>query len=158
MSARDHERCPVLLSCVSTDAILCGIQHEYDEKTSNIRVSSDVPGADLFCLDDAALTSVRWTVGEVTVSIRTNIDLNPRFLSPLGGAAGNGPVNGGAPLPAAVSRALAAVVSRSSLRQGVKGLLTAGVLKSATYAVPKVAQAIAGRRNRRHYTSVHGED
>lgn len=51
-----------------------------------------------------------------------------------------------------VSRALAAVVSKSSLRQGVKGLLTAGVLKSAAYSVAKVTQAIAGRRKRRQDT------
>ncbi|CAN0462612.1 unnamed protein product, partial [Scytosiphon promiscuus] len=48
-----------------------------------------------------------------------------------------------------ISRALAAVVSRSSLRQGVKGLLTAGILKSASYSLAKVTQAIAGRRKRR---------
>eukprot|EP00903_Cladosiphon_okamuranus_P009410 g8974.t1 len=68
------------------------------------------------------------------------------------GAAGRGLVHGGAPLTAELSRALAAVVSKSSLRQGVKGLLTAGVLKSAAYSVAKVTQAIAGRRNRRQDT------
>lgn len=66
-----------------------------------------------------------------------------------GGRAGSGLANGGAPLKAEVSRALAAVVSRSSLRQGAKGILTAGVLKSASYSIAKVTQAIAGRRKRR---------
>ncbi|CAM9227719.1 unnamed protein product [Laminaria digitata] len=55
----------------------------------------------------------------------------------------------GAPRPQGISRALAAVVSRSSLRQGAKGLLTAGILKSASYSFAKVTQAIAGRRKRR---------
>eukprot|EP00904_Undaria_pinnatifida_P001568 jgi/Undpi1/11411/HiC_scaffold_30.g13708.m1 len=55
----------------------------------------------------------------------------------------------GAPSAQGISRALAAVVSRSSLRQGAKGLLTAGMLKSASYSFAKVTQAIAGRRKRR---------
>ncbi|CAM9099014.1 unnamed protein product [Ectocarpus sp. 4 AP-2014] len=74
-----------------------------------------------------------------------------RGLLPLGegGSAGNKLTTGGAPLTAEVTRALATVVSRSSLRQGAKGLLTAGVLKSASYSLAKVTQAIAGRKKRR---------
>lgn len=45
-----------------------------------------------------------------------------------------------------VSRALAAVVFRSSVRQGAKGLLTAGIVKSASYSLAKVGQAVTGRR------------
>ncbi|CAM9202160.1 unnamed protein product [Hapterophycus canaliculatus] len=66
-----------------------------------------------------------------------------------GGFSSSGLAGGGASLSVEVSRALASVVSRSSLRQGVKGLLTAGVLKSAAYSVAKVTQAAAGRRKRR---------
>eukprot|EP00752_Nemacystus_decipiens_P010611 g9449.t1 len=89
------------------------------------------------------------------MALATSLPRAVRGLLPLdkSGAAGSGLVNGGAPLTADVSRALAAVVSRSSLRQGVKGLLTAGVLKSAAYSVAKVTQAIAGRRSRRQDAS-----
>ena len=66
----------------------------------------------------------------------------------VAGAKG-GSVFSGAPSPQGISRALAAVVSRSSLRQGAKGLVTAGILKSVSYSLAKVTQAIAGRRKRR---------
>ncbi|CAM9106839.1 unnamed protein product [Ascophyllum nodosum] len=62
-----------------------------------------------------------------------------------GGPSG-GLENRWAPTAKDVSRALAAVVSRSSLRQGVKGLLTAGLLKSASYSFAKVSHAFYGRR------------
>ncbi|CAM9382890.1 unnamed protein product [Scytosiphon promiscuus] len=71
-----------------------------------------------------------------------------RGLLPLT-EAGSGLAGGGASLSAEVSRALASVVSRSSLRQGIKGLLTAGMMKSASYSVAKVTQAISGRKQRR---------
>lgn len=51
-----------------------------------------------------------------------------------------------APTAESISRAVGAVVSRSSLRQGAKGLLTAGLLKSASYSFAKISQAFAGRR------------
>lgn len=74
-------------------------------------------------------------------------------LNDFSGGLNNTSVKGRTPLSANVSHALAAVVSRSSLKQGVKGLLTAGVLKSASYSLAKVTQAIAGRKKRREESS-----
>ncbi|CAM9279633.1 unnamed protein product [Choristocarpus tenellus] len=50
------------------------------------------------------------------------------------------------PMARRVSSALAHVVARSSRWQGAKGLLTAGVAKSAVYTMAKVTKAAAGSR------------
>jgi len=55
-----------------------------------------------------------------------------------------------AALPAAkttklVKLAIHAVVARSSLSQGFKGIWTAGVLKAAAYAMRKVGKGLAGK-------------
>lgn len=76
-------------------------------------------------------------------------DHNPDLAACLfSGGAGGTLASTGTPLTKGVSKALAAVVSRSSLRQSAKGLLTAGILKSASYSLAKVTQAIAGRKKR----------
>jgi Phosphatidate cytidylyltransferase, mitochondrial len=51
-----------------------------------------------------------------------------------------------AQIRAAVLATVAAIVSRSSLRQSVKGLATAGVWTSVRYVAAKVSKALAAKQ------------